>query len=256
MTGRARPRAGLPRHLQHPHQRLHQPFQHHRESRWRYRQGTPVNLQHDLGLDDNNPVANIGLTWRPREHHEFGLNYYNKDADKTQVLDRDFYFEDTHYQTRSTVRASVDVDSYEAYYIWWAAAHDTWSLGPRMGLVWYRIDLGLTAKLDANGAPVSGIGDSAAADLPTPTIGGSWRWDFAPKWRLNADAGYFPLNMSDIDGDVYHARLGVEWFPWQHSGFLLDYTMDRVKVDVQESQLKGTLDFNDEGVRVGYIHRF
>ena len=62
--------------------------------------------------------------------------------------------------------------------------------------------------------------------------------------------------MSDIDGDVYHARLGVEWFPWQHSGFLLDYTMDRVKVDVQESQLKGTLDFNDEGVRVGYIHRF
>lgn len=51
------------------------------------RQGTPVNLQHDLGLDDNNPVANIGLTWRPREHHEFGLNYYNKDADKTQVLD-------------------------------------------------------------------------------------------------------------------------------------------------------------------------
>lgn len=201
-------------------------------------------------------LANVGLTWRPLENHEFGVSYYTKNADKTQVIPADFDFNGTHYETNSTVRATVDVDSYEAYYIWWAASHEKWSLGPRLGLVWYSIDLGLAAQLDADGAPVRGVSDSVSADLPTPTLGGSWRWALAKDWRLTADAGYFATNIDNIDGDVYFGRVGLEWFPWQHSGFLLDYTTNRVKVDVNKSRFRGNLDFNDNGLRLGYIYRF
>ncbi len=99
--------------------------------------GTPINLGRDLGLDSNNVVANIGLSWRPWQDHQFGLDVRRQSADKTRVLDRSFTFEDNLYQAQGTVRASSDIDTYEAYYVWWAANHQTWALGPRLGLVWF-----------------------------------------------------------------------------------------------------------------------
>jgi hypothetical protein len=219
--------------------------------------GTPIDLERDLGLDADNIIANIGLTWRPWENHEFGLSYYTQSADKTRQTQRTFEFEDNLYQANSTVRADSDIDAYEAYYVWWAANHETWTLGPRFGLIWYRLKLGLSLEVDSNGNQVGGaVSNSVSADLPAPTIGGSWRWVFADDWRMSADAGYFSVNVNDVDGDVYFGRLGIEWFPWERSGFLLDYTISKIKVDANKSDFNGNIDFKDSGLRLGYVYRF
>ncbi|WP_457095840.1 hypothetical protein [Lysobacter sp. P5_B9] len=219
--------------------------------------GTPVDLHRDLGLDKDNIIANIGLTWRPWEHHEFGLGYYTQSADKTRVTQRDIEFDGTLYQAQSTVRAESDIDAYEAYYVWWAASNERWALGPRFGLVWYRMKLGLALEVDANGNQVGGsISNDVSADLPAPTIGGSWRWAFHDDWRMSADAGYFSMNVNDVDGSVWFGRLGIEWFPWERSGFLLDYTISKIKVDATKSDFDGNVDFKDSGLRLGYVYRF
>ncbi len=256
MAGTPSPGCRAPRHLQRTNRGYISEFDTTLKVDGQTRAGTPVDLKHDLGLDDNNVVANVGFTWHPLERHEFGVNYFTKDADRTRAIPASFDFNGTHYDTRSTVRAAMDVDSYEAYYVWWAASHERWSLGPRVGLVWYSIDLALAAQLDANGAPLQGVHDSVSADLPTLTFGGSWRWAFAENWRLTAEAGYFAPDIDNIDGDVYFGRAGIEWFPWEHSGFLLDYTSNRIKVDVDKSRFRGNVDFKDQGLRLGYIYRF
>lgn len=219
--------------------------------------GTPINLGRDLGLDSNNVVANIGLSWRPWQDHQFGLDVRRQSADKTRVLDRSFTFEDNLYQAQGTVRASSDIDTYEAYYVWWAANHQTWALGPRLGLVWYRMDLDLSLQVDSAGNQVDGtLANSISANIPAPSIGGSWRWAFADNWRMSADAGYFSMDVNNVDGDVYFGRVGLEWFPWQNSGFLLDYTTSKIKVDASKRDFQGNLDFRDSGVRLGYVYRF
>jgi len=219
--------------------------------------GTPIKLDSDLGLDDDYIVANLGLTWRPWQRHEFGLAYYRQSSDSTQVINRDFEFEDHFYETSSTVHSEVDLDAYEASYVWWAASRENWALGPRVGLIWYRIELSLRLEADVNGQPVNGsIGDEVEADVPAPTIGASWRWSPAEHWRFSADAGYFTLSVDDIDGDVYFGRAGVEWFPWQSAGFSLDYTSTRIKVDSNKSSFNGNVDFRDAGLRLGFVYRF
>ncbi len=218
--------------------------------------GTPVNLKHDLGLDDNKVVANVEFNWRPLEKHEFGLGYHTRDADKTSVIPAAFDFNGTHYDTLSTVHAAMDLDSYEAYYIWWAASHENWSLGPRVGLQWQNVKLRLVGQVDADGNPIHGIDDAVSIDVPTVTFGGSWRWTFAKDWKVTADAGYFLLDIDNVDGDVYFGRAGIEWFPWQRSGFVLDYTYNKTNVDVEQSRFHGSMNFIDQGVRLGYIYRF
>lgn len=221
------------------------------------RQGTDINLHRDLGLGNDNVVANVGLTWRPWDAHEFAISYYTQSADATRVINRDIDFDGTRYAASSTVRTDVDIDTYEASYTWWAASNERWALGPRVGLVWYRMELGIALDVDAGGIQGGGaVSSKVSADVPAPTIGGAWRWTPAEQWRVSADAGYFSADVDDVDADVYFGRAGVEWFPWERAGFLLDYTFTKIEADAVKDSFSGNVDFTDAGLRVGFVYRF
>lgn len=219
--------------------------------------GTQLDLHRDLGLEKSNAIAIVGLTWRPWEKHEFGLSYYRDSADADRNIDRDFDFNGEHYLTNTRVKASFDLDAYEAYYVYWAWGEERWALGPRVGLLWYSMDLGLTVSADVNGTPTSGrASNTVNADLPAPTIGGSWRWTPVEYWRIAADAGYFKADVNDIDADITFGRAGVEFIPWENWGFSLDYTLRRIDADVDGSRLDGDVRFVDSGLRLGVVYRF
>lgn len=219
--------------------------------------GTEIDLDRDLGLNSDATIGYVGFAWRPWEKHEFGLSYYGDSSSVEKVLQRDIEFDGVVYETSSTVRAEFGVDAYEAYYVWWAASHENWALGPRVGLIWYRADMAIDLRIDANGQQVgSSVETRVSADLPAPTIGGSWRWSPADNWRISADAGYFSANFDDIEADIAFGRAGVEWFPWEAFGFSLDYVISNVKADADKVDFHGHLHFVDSGVRLGLVYRF
>lgn len=221
--------------------------------------GSQVELDRDFGLDDSATIGYVGLTWRPWESHEFGLTYYQDDADATRTIARDITFRDTTYQANSTVSVDVGIDAYEGYYVWWAAQKENWTLGPRVGLVWYRLDMAMALQVDVNGNAAGGaFREEAQADLPSLTLGGAWRWTPGGHnaWRIGADVGYFKANVNDVDGDVTFGRIGVEWYPWERSGFTLDYSLSKISVDARKTDFIGNLDFIDSGLKLGYIYRW
>jgi hypothetical protein len=119
------------------------------------------------------------------------------------------------------------------------------------------MSLDLALEIDANGNQVGGnISERVSADLPAPTIGGSWRWVPVQDWRISADLGYFSADVNDIDADVTYGRIGVEWFPWERTGFSLDYTVRDIDADANASRFEGNLDFTDSGLRLGVTYRF
>ncbi|MBU8974574.1 MULTISPECIES: porin family protein [unclassified Lysobacter] len=219
--------------------------------------GTRIDLQRDLGLDESNTVAVVGVTWRPFDNHEFGLSYYQDDASASRTTNRSITFEDTTFEAQSTLRAEVDLDAYDLYYVWWGVNNDRWALGPRVGLVWYRMNLELSLQVDAQGNRIDGaIREDVDADLPAPSIGGSWRWAPLDDWRFSADVGYFSADIDNIDADITFGRLGVEWFPWERAGLSLDYTVRRIEADSRRDDFIGNLDFTDSGIRLGAVYRF
>ena len=221
--------------------------------------GTEVDFDRDFGLDDSATIGYVGVTWRPWEKHEFGLTYYQNDGDATRTITRDITFQDTTYRTNSIVSADVGIDAYEAYYVWWAGSKENWALGPRVGLIWYRMDVALALQVDASGTAFGGaVREEASADLPSLTIGGAWRWTPGGhgQWRIGADAGYFQANVDNVDANVTFGRIGVEWFPWERSGFSLDYTVSKINADAEKSDFFGNVDFIDSGLKLGYVYRW
>lgn len=220
-------------------------------------EGTRLDLRRDLGLDNSDAIAFVGVTWRPFARHEFGASYYQDSGDAERRARRDFEFNGVHYDTHTQIRTAFDLDSYEAYYIYWAWQRERWALGPRLGLLWYKLDLSLAVDVAVNddeGTMQST--NQVEGDLPAPTLGGSWRWAPGEQWRLGADAGYFTAEVNDIEADVVFGRLGVEWFPWARWGLSLDYTVRRIEADVRKSRFDGDLRFVDSGLRLGVTYRF
>jgi len=220
--------------------------------------GTSVDLRRDLGLDVNGSIAFARLSWRPFARHEFGVSYFSDGMDSERRLERDIDFEDHVYRAAATVRAEYDVDAIEAWYTWWAFSSANWALGPRLGVTWYRIGLGLSLQLDVDGNPVGsgGLEDTFRGDLPAPTLGASWRWTPAEDWRIAADAGWLSTEINNIEGTVGYARLGLEWHPWQHAGLMLDYQYTDLRASTERQHFTGHLQMRDEGLRFGVVVRY
>jgi len=220
--------------------------------------GTPVDFDSDLGFDDSADTFLIGATWRPWDNHEFALSYYGIDSDATRRLTRNITFDGQTYVTNSTIKSEFSMDTYDMSYTWWGVNEDNWALGPRVGLVYYTMDLGIGATLDANGAPV-GSGAAFASispDVPAPTIGGALRWRPADHWRVKLDGGYFKANVSDFDGTVTYLSGGVEWIPWENWGFTVNYTRSNIDIGSAKVDFNGDLDFTQSAASLGVIYRF
>lgn len=220
--------------------------------------GTSIDLSRDLGLDKDDLIGFVGVSWRPFDRHEVGLLYFKNGVDAEKRLERDIVFEDHLYQASATVRGYYYVDAVEAYYTWWGFSHENWALGPRVGLTWYRVELGIELEADVNGDPVGSgsLQDAVSADLPAPTLGAAWRWTPADDWRIVADAGWFSTEVNGIDGDVTYARTGVEWFPRERLGLLLDYTLSSINARTDRDAFTGHLKLRNSGLRLGAIYRF
>lgn len=220
--------------------------------------GTPIDLSRDLGLDKDDMIGFLGVSWRPFERHEVGMLYFQNGVDSEKRLERDFVFEDHLYQASATVRGRYDLEALEAYYTWWGFLQENWALGPRLGLTWYKVELGVELEADVNGTPVGsgGLEDSVSADLPAPTLGAAWRWTPAEDWRIVADAGWFSTEINNIQGDVTYARAGVEWHPWERFGLLLDYTLSDIDARTDRNSFRGHLELRNSGLRMGVMYRF
>lgn len=220
--------------------------------------GTEVDFENDLGIDNDSNVATIGGTFRPWDNHEFSLTYYTLDNDATRRISRNISFDGQNYATNSTIKTEYSLDTFDMSYTWWGMNEDSWALGPRVGLVWYSLDLGLSATLDANGVPVAGgVGRAEiSANVPAPTIGGGWRWRPADHWRVKVDGGYFQANISDFDGAVTYVSAGVEWIPWENWGFTGTYTRSNIDVSGTDTDFTGDLDFTQANFSLGVIYRF
>ena len=220
--------------------------------------GTAVDLERDLNMDPDHALAFVALTWRPFQRHELGLSYFRESNDSIWTLERDIVVDGTLYEATTTVEAAYDLDAYETYYVWWGVARHDWALGPRVGLIWYELDFDVRMTLDANGDPVGqgGAQTEIGADLPAPAIGLSWRWTPARKWRVLAEAGYFSAHAGEVDADVVYGRAGVEWFPTERFGLMLDYSLSDVDMDSEKRGFHGRLNPKHSGHRLGLVYRF
>jgi len=190
------------------------------------------------------PEGELGHATLPRVKAELLLG-------DSQGLSFDYYRYDksynptfsgqTSYQGRSisgtgTVDGKLQIDLAQLAYRWWLG-HDQDVFGIGVGAAYLHARIsgtGTASALGVDGAtiPVSVSGSGAASESAfAPLIELGWKHAFSDNVRMFAEASGIKKNGGRVDGHIYGGTVGVEWFPVKQVGLVLDYGIQKIKLN-------------------------
>ncbi len=214
--------------------------------------GTPIDLELDLGLPDSDTLLAFAFDWSFAKRHTIGARYYSFDRDGSRSIFRQIEIGDTTFPVGAELSASFETTTIEAVYTYWFVRKDNLGFGGSFGLV----DLGVDLRARASVQVGSGGGSAerrvdASTDLPVPMIGVAVKGRPWKRLVLNAGLRILPsVSIGDIDGEAASYNLSAEVFVFGPLAVGLSYDGTYYKVDVDDSDWNGSLDLKSDGLRL------
>jgi hypothetical protein len=223
--------------------------------------GTRLDFDRDLGQGGTRTLPYVDVTWRPWDRHEFEFSYYYDAHDSSRYVSRDISFNGNDFLLGGQLKSRFTLSTGALNYRYWAWIGDRGAFGVWAGLQAYRFSLRLSGDVTVQNGSTSGQASatrsaSVSTALPDPSLGVSYRYQAADWARLVVDAGAFKANVDNIDATLYSARLGAEFYPWQHFGVITQYTFNKIDADVTKNKFNGNLDFKFRGFQLLLKVRF
>jgi len=83
-----------------------------------------------------------------------------------------------------------------------------------------------------------------------------WRHAFNDQWRMYINASGVKKNGGNLNGHIYDAALGLEWFPWKNVGFGAEYAYTKIRLNQEKRAYDLDLDMKLNGPSAYVRFRF
>ncbi|MES2583413.1 MAG: hypothetical protein V4627_11905 [Pseudomonadota bacterium] len=184
----------------------------------------------------------------------FALDYYGFNRQYSDTLNRSFAAGDSEVNFTGNIHANVGLDLANASYRWWfGQGADV--IGVGVGAAYYRIRFGVDGFAATNIDNASGYANahySASTFAPLVQLG--WRHAFSPHARLYVDLSGIEKSGGNLNGHIYNAAIGGEWYFAKKIGVGVEYSATRVKIRVDGNNER--LDLRMNGPTVFLKARF
>ena len=202
--------------------------------------GTNINLEDDLGLESSAHTWFAGLQWRFFARHRLAVEYWKSERSSTHTLNKSITVEDENYAAGATISTTFNLEMVPVSYSYSFIKTDRHELAASIGVHWSRLEFGLAGNLNtAVGGVAQDDGNasvSTSPDLPLPLIGADYGFKINDDWKLSTRAGYFSMNINDIDGSLIAAGIETEYWFSKHvaAGAGVDYFRLDVSANVDD----------------------
>ncbi len=168
-------------------------------------------------------VPRINADFLLGDHQGFAFDYYGFYRNYADTFTRALSTDRSDLSALGNSTANVGLDVANASYKWWFGhAADVVGLG--VGAAYYRIHIGV----DASAANYS-------ADAVAPLIQFGWRHAFSPATRAYVDISGIEKSGGNLNGHIYNAAIGAEWYFAKHLGVGAEYSATRVSINVDDN---------------------
>jgi hypothetical protein len=195
-----------------------------------------VSFEKDLGVSD---VANtywLDATLRLGRRHQFKASYMSlaREGD-TKTLTRDFGWGNHIYTAGLSASASIKTEVLSAYYRLAIVKRDRFEFGPAVGLGYLTLKAGIKAQgsLTSPGGQTQTVNldDSGRLGVPTGDIGAYVNVWLSKRIVMRGDLLYIMITPGEKEMSVTDSRIGVDFYPWRHGGFGVQYKYNRFWYD-------------------------
>jgi hypothetical protein len=162
------------------------------------------------------------------DSHGIDFDYYRYDKGYNPSLTGTTNVNGLPLSGTGKLNANLKLDLANLAYKWWlGSGADVFGVG--VGAAYYRARIDGTASGVLNG--VSGNGrysENESAYAPLVELG--WRHQFSPQLRMVADASGIKKNGGRVNGHIYGAAVGVEWYATPMVGIVAEYNASKISL--------------------------
>ncbi|MFZ6679787.1 hypothetical protein [Undibacterium sp. Tian12W] len=162
--------------------------------------------------------------------HSQGISfdYYRYDKSYSSSLNGSTTLNGQPLNGTAALAADARLEIGQVAYRWWMGqGSDVVGLG--LGAAYYRATVGGTVTGSVAGISNSGA-DSFERSTFAPLLELGWRHSFTPATRMFVEASGVKKNGGSINGHIYTATIGAEWFPVENIGIVADYGISRISL--------------------------
>lgn len=211
-------------------------------------EGTLINLETDLGLEDSRTLQRFSLQWRPFARHELAAMVFSAPREGLEQINREITFRDEVYPVSALVESEFNLDYASATYTYWVRRSDRDGLGLSLGVAQISLDASVTATQPVGSVTIT---ETAETDVPVALIGAQGRIAFTNSLLGEASIATLPrVTIEDYTGSALTAAAKLEYRPVRWFGIGASYNYFRMDVDVEQTELSGTLDMTVQGPEV------
>ena len=223
-------------------------------------QGTEIDLEDDLGFNEDVSLGRIEGYWRFKPKHRFYLGYYGFDRDTLHTIDKEIKWDDKTFVIGAELYSEWSVDFVYGTYAYSFFQGEKWEISGSLGL--YYLDTALTVRGEARiedggeGEASAEVIEEASLDLPIPLFGLKAEYYITPKWHAAFGVSYFTISIGEWDGSLLDFSANLEYLFHKNFGLGLGYLYFESDVERDREERVSHLDYKYQGVQVYGIWRF
>jgi hypothetical protein len=206
--------------------------------------GTDVDAEDDLGLDQHKLQPRGAMRWRPGRRHEIEAGYQFARRSANKILERDITVADSVYTLGAELNTTYNTDQVFLAYRFAFMAKERTQVGLALGLGALLLDLGLEAQIAGRTVAVS-----KSVTGPLGSLGLYGRFLSGDRWYFELEARYVGISIDRFKIDVLEGGGAARYHFSEALGLELGYALSGIEVNIEPKQL----DTGGEGILSGRI---
>lgn len=221
--------------------------------------GDRVDLEDDLGVDQDTSGGWFSAEWRFAPRHRIGFNYSRFTLKGAQTLQREIQIDDEIYPVGASTSTQWRLQIVPIAYSYSVMQREQDELALTAGLHWSSLSLRIQGSASLGAQDVSHEA-TAKADVPLPLFGLRYDRRLSANWSAGAGASVFALEFGEdafkFNGSLWSARAYLEYHLSRHFGVGAAIDGFRVDVDAQQNDWQGGFNYGYWGPQLYLTARF
>jgi hypothetical protein len=202
--------------------------------------GTEIDAEKDLGLADFRLLPQVELSLLPGERHLVRLSAFAIHRSAAKRIEKDISFDNEDYFVDERVDSLLNITMFGLTYGYRILVRPRGELTGTFGIQ--------IADVEANAVVRSRVvRESESGVAPLPLVGLEGRFDFTPRWAVEARAQYLTVDVSQVNGSILDARLALTWRVNPYLAMGLGYRSFQIDVDSSDEDTPGLVDLSIDG---------
>jgi hypothetical protein len=202
--------------------------------------GTEIDAEKDLGLADFRLLPQVELSLLPGERHLVRLSAFAIHRSAAKRIEKDISFDNEDYFVDERVDSLLNITMFGLTYGYRILVRPRGELTGTFGIQ--------IADVEANAVVRSRVvRESESGVAPLPLVGVEGRFDFTPRWAVEARAQYLTVDVSQVSGSILDARLALTWRVNPYLAMGLGYRSFQIDVDSADEDTPGFVDLSVDG---------